>query len=154
MIPVRRTASANMSKKLVLHADRLFPADPAVRAIARRLYGAVQDLPIISPHGHTDPAWFADNEPFGNATELLLAPDHYLYRMLYSQGVPLARPRGRARDGGSPSADPREAWRLFASNFHLFRGTPSSLWLNHVFAKSCSGSKWRSMRARRTTTST
>ena len=78
-----------MPKKLVLHADRLFPADPAVRAIARRLYGAVQDLPIISPHGHTDPAWFADNEPFGNAAELLLAPDHYLYRMLYSQGIAL-----------------------------------------------------------------
>jgi glucuronate isomerase len=79
-----------MSKKLVLHADRLFPADPAVRAIARRLYGRIQSLPIISPHGHTDPAWFADNEPFGNAAELLLAPDHYLYRMLYSQGISLA----------------------------------------------------------------
>jgi glucuronate isomerase len=121
-----------MPKKLVLHADRLFPADPAVRAIARRLYGAVQDLPIISPHGHTDPAWFADNEPFGNAAELLLAPDHYLYRMLYSQGVPLANLGVPSRKGPS-EADPREAWRLFARNFHLFRGTPSALWLSHVF---------------------
>jgi len=121
-----------MSKKRVLHADRLFPADPAVRAIARRLYGAVQNLPIISPHGHTDPAWFADNEPFGNATELLLAPDHYLYRMLYSQGVPLAS-LGVASRKGASEANPREAWRLFARNFHLFRGTPSSLWLSHVF---------------------
>src|SRR5579864_1995162 len=122
-----------MSKKLVLHADRLFPADPAVRAIARRLYGAVQDLPIISPHGHTDPAWFADNEPFGNAAELLLAPDHYLYRMLYSQGIPLAS-LGVASRKGPSNADPREAWRLFARNFHLFRGTPSAMWLNHVFS--------------------
>ena len=121
-----------MPKKLVLHADRLFPADPAVRAIARRLYGVVQDLPILSPHGHTDPAWFADNEPFGNASELLLAPDHYLYRMLYSQGVPLASLGVPSRKGPS-EADPREAWRLFARNFHLFRGTPSALWLSHVF---------------------
>jgi glucuronate isomerase len=122
-----------MAKKLVLHADRLFPADPAVRAIARRLYGAVQDLPIISPHGHTDPAWFADNEPFGNAAELLLAPDHYLYRMLYSQGIPLASLGVPSRKGPS-EADPREAWRLFARNFHLFRGTASALWLSHVFS--------------------
>ena len=122
-----------MPKKLVLHADRLFPADPAIRAIARRLYGAVQDLPIISPHGHTDPAWFADNEPFGNAAELLLAPDHYLYRMLYSQGATLASLGVPSRKGPS-EANPREAWRLFARNFHLFRGTPSALWLNHVFS--------------------
>jgi len=122
-----------MARPLSLHEDRLFPADPAVRAIARELYRAVRDLPIISPHGHTDPAWFARNEPFGNATELLLAPDHYLFRMLYSQGVALADltvvPRGQ-----QPKADPREAWRIFASHFHLFDGTPSWLWLNHVFA--------------------
>jgi glucuronate isomerase len=122
-----------MPKKLVLHADRLFPADPAVRAIARRLYGAVQDLPIISPHGHTDPAWFADNEPFGNAAELLLAPDHYLYRMLYSQGIALTSLGVPSRKGSS-EANPREAWRLLARNFHLFRGTPSALWLSHVFS--------------------
>src|SRR5690242_960368 len=87
--PMTPVTPLPMSKKLVLHPDRLFPADPSVRAIARRLYGRVQSLPIISPHGHTDPAWFADNQPFGNATELLLAPDHYLYRMLYSQGISL-----------------------------------------------------------------
>ena len=121
-----------MPKKLILHPDRLFPADPTVRAIARRLYAAVQDLPIISPHGHTDPAWFADNEPFSNAAELLLAPDHYLYRMLYSQGVPLGSLAVASRKGPS-EADPREAWRLLARNFHLFRGTPSALWLSHVF---------------------
>src|ERR1700759_5250128 len=109
-----------MSKKLVLHADRLFPADPAIRAIARRLYSAIQNLPIISPHGHTDPAWFANNEPFGNATELLLAPDHYLYRMLYSQGISLDDVGVGSRKGPS-EANPREAWRRFAKNFFLFR---------------------------------
>jgi glucuronate isomerase len=121
-----------MPKALTLEPDRLFPADPNVRAIARALYERVRNLPIISPHGHTDPAWFADNEPFGNATELLLAPDHYLFRMLYSQGIDLARLGVPSRQGPS-AADAREAWRLFASQFHLFRGTPSALWLNHAF---------------------
>lgn len=117
-------------RALSLHPDRLFPADPATRAIARELYGAVKDLPIISPHGHTDPAWFATNAPFGNATELLLVPDHYVFRMLYSQGVPM-----EALGVGNPSADPRAAWRLFAERYHLFRGTPSRTWLDWVFAE-------------------
>lgn len=118
-----------MARPLTLHPDRLLPADPAIRAIARQLYESVAGLPIISPHGHTDPAWFASNAPFGNATELLLTPDHYLFRMLYSQGVPLA-----ALGIGNPHADPRAAWRLLAEHYHLFRGTPSRLWLDWVFA--------------------
>ena len=72
-----------------LHPDRLFPADPAIRGIARRLYATVTDLPIISPHGHTDPEWFASNAPFADPATLLLTPDHYVFRMLYSQGVKL-----------------------------------------------------------------
>jgi glucuronate isomerase len=123
-----------MTTSLDLHEDRLFPADPTIRGIARRLYGLVRDLPIISPHGHTDPQWFASNEPFSDATSLLLAPDHYLYRMLYSQGIDLDR-LGVASRSGASSADPRAAWRVLAESFHLFRGTPSSMWLNHVFAK-------------------
>ena len=125
---------AAMPKALALHDDRLFPVDSNVRAIARELYASVRSLPIVSPHGHTDPEWFARNEPFGNATELLLAPDHYLFRMLYSQGIDLDR-LGVAARRGSSGADPREAWRLFASHFYLFRGTPSALWLNHVFTE-------------------
>src|SRR5258708_760620 len=123
-----------MSRKLVLHPDRLFPPDPGVRSLARALYATVRELPIISPHGHTDPTWFAGNEPFGNATELLLAPEHFLIRTLASQGVPLAS-LGVASRRGPSDADPREAWRLFASRFHLFQGTPSWLWLNHVFTE-------------------
>src|SRR5688572_15305724 len=123
-----------MAKKLVLHEDRLFPADAAVRSLARSIYSKIRHLPIISPHGHTDPAWFARNEPFGNATDLLLAPDHYLYRMLYSQGVPLPALRVSSRKG-PPDSDAREAWRTFARHFYLFRGTPSWLWLNHVFTE-------------------
>jgi glucuronate isomerase len=100
-----------------------------VREIARELYRDVASLPIVSPHGHTDASWFALNEPFGNATELLLQPDHYLFRMLHSQGVPL-----EALGIGAP-ADPREAWRVFAERYHLFRGTPSRIWLDWVFAE-------------------
>ncbi|PXV55419.1 glucuronate isomerase [Dyella jiangningensis] len=118
---------------LTLHDDRLFSSDPTQRAIARRLYGQVGGLPIISPHGHTDPSWFADNQAFANATELLLVPDHYVFRMLYSQGVSLDALGIPRRDGSRAEVDPREAWRVFASRFHLFRGTPSSMWLNHVF---------------------
>ena len=123
-----------MAQKLSLSENRFLPAEPGVRRIARDLYESVRNLPIISPHGHTDPAWFSENRHFENATALLLAPDHYLYRMLYSQGIPLEalgiEPRARAS-----RADPREVWRIFARHFALFRGTPSALWLNDVFAK-------------------
>jgi glucuronate isomerase len=116
-------------RPLQLHPDRLFPTEPSVRAIARQLHAEIEALPIISPHGHTDPAWFATDAPFGNATDLLLTPDHYLFRMLYSQGVPL-----EALGIGNPQADPRAAWRLLASHYPLFRGTPSRLWLDWVFS--------------------
>jgi glucuronate isomerase len=123
-----------MPERLHLHPDRLLPAEPGTRAIARTLYEAVKDLPIVSPHGHCDPAWFATNDPWTNATELLLAPDHYLYRMLYSQGVQLEA-LGVPDRAGATKVDPRQAWRLFAGHYHLFRGTPSRLWLDHVFAE-------------------
>jgi glucuronate isomerase len=108
--------------------------DPGVRAIARSLYAHVRELPIISPHGHTDPAWFAYDQPFGDAVDMLLAPDHYLYRMLHSQGVALDRLGVRSRSG-TPTYNPREAWREFACRYSLFRGTPSAVWLDHVFVE-------------------
>jgi glucuronate isomerase len=119
-----------MTRMLELHPDRLFPTDPGTREIARELYASIKDLPIVSPHGHTDPAWFVGNAPFGNAAELLLVPDHYVFRMLYSQGVPLGD-----LGVGNPGFDPRAAWRLFAGRYHLFRGTPSRMWLDWVFAE-------------------
>ncbi|QDH33335.1 glucuronate isomerase [Porphyrobacter sp. YT40] len=123
-------------RPLLLHPDRLLPADREVRAIARGLYEHVRDLPIISPHGHTDPAWFATDAPFENASALLLQPDHYVFRMLYSQGIPLEALGIALQDGSrAPAVDPREAWRIFAANYHLFRGTPSRMWLDWVFAE-------------------
>jgi len=118
---------------LHLHEHRLFPADVTQRAIAQRLYREIRGLPIISPHGHTDPGWFAFDQPFPNPTELLLVPDHYLFRMLHSQGVALDALGIPRADGSRAAVDPRDAWRLFASHYALFRGTPSALWLDHVF---------------------
>jgi glucuronate isomerase len=123
-----------MTRPLTLDPDRLFPADPTTRGIARALYVDIAKLPIVSPHGHTDARWFADNAPWSDATSLLLAPDHYLFRMLYSQGISLDSLAIPRRDGG-PVADGRAAWRVLAENYYLFRGTPSRLWLDHVFAE-------------------
>jgi glucuronate isomerase len=119
----------------LLNEDRLFPAHEGTRAVARRLYAEVRDLPIISPHGHTDPAWFATNEPFSDAASLLVIPDHYLFRMLYSQGVSLEALGVPSRDGTPVERDARAIWRLFAKNYHLFAGTPSRTWCDHVFGE-------------------
>jgi glucuronate isomerase len=118
---------------LKLDPERLFPAETGVRRIAQELFGAVETLPILSPHGHVDPGWFARNAPFENAVSLLLWPDHYVLRMLYSQGIGLNR-LGIAGGGLPIATDARAIWRLFADHYHLFRGTPSRIWLDHVFA--------------------
>ncbi len=120
---------------LKLHPDRLFPADPTLRGIARSLYDTVKDLPIVSPHGHTDPAWFAYNEPFADPAQLLIVPDHYVFRMLYSQGIPLESLGVPTIDGSPTESDPRKIWNLLANNYHLFRGTPSRMWLDWVFSE-------------------
>ncbi len=120
-------------KPIDLHPDRLFPADPATRELARALYATVADLPIVSPHGHTDPRWYAEDAPFPDPSALLVVPDHYVFRMLYSQGVRLEDLGIPRRDGGPVERDPRRIWRLFASHYHLFRGTPTRMWLDHAF---------------------
>lgn len=117
----------------MLHPDRLLPTDDHQRSIARALYESVKDLPIISPHGHTDPEWFATDAPFTDPVSLFITPDHYVFRMLYSQGIEL-----EALGIGKPTLRDEEArtvWRLFAENYHLFRGTPSRIWLDHVFSE-------------------
>jgi glucuronate isomerase len=132
--------NSNSQSAGALHPDRLFPADPGTRSIARRLYNTVGALPIISPHGHTDPRWFADNAPFSDPVSLLLTPDHYITRMLYSQGISLEElgviPSGPLRPAaanvGTP--DSRTIWRKFAGHYHLFRGTPTRLWLDWVLS--------------------
>ena len=119
-------------KPIFLDPDRLLPISDKPRALARELYKSVVQAPIISPHGHTDPAWFADNKNFENATAFFLAPDHYLLRMLNSQGIEMGK-LGVGEIGQPVKTDPREAWRLFASHYFLFHATPSRIWLDYVF---------------------
>ncbi|MFV2019572.1 glucuronate isomerase [Micromonospora sp. LOL_023] len=127
-------------------ADQLFPAEPRHRAIAQELYAYARPLPIISPHGHVDPALLADDEPFPDPARLLVVPDHYVTRMLLSQGVPPGelgvptRPGVQARppagDGDyTIETDGRAIWHRLAANWHLFRGTPSRVWLEKTFAE-------------------
>lgn len=120
---------------LRLDPDRLFPPNPSVRAIARRLYKEVRNLPIVSPHGHTDPAWFADNEPFPDPATLFIVPDHYIFRLLYSQGISLDKLGIPRREHVATERNPRKIWRIFAENYHLFRGTPSRLWFEHALSE-------------------
>jgi glucuronate isomerase len=121
-----------MDNQLSLNENRFFSSDPAQRAIAQRLFREVCTLPIISPHGHTDPQWFADNKPFPDPATLLVIPDHYVFRMLYSQGVALEDLGVPRKDGQPAEKDSRKIWRLFAQNWFLFRGTPTQMWFNHV----------------------
>src|SRR5208282_3765636 len=116
-----------------LSEDRLLPAEPSVREIARRLYAEVRSLPIVSPHGHTNPAWFALDEPFSDPAALLITPDHYVCRMLYSQGVSLEELGIPRLDGAPVERDARKIWQRFAARYHLFRGTPTRIWLDHAF---------------------
>ena len=115
-------------------ADRYLAPDPAQRRVARELYDGVAGLPIVSPHGHVDPRLLADPAAtFGTPTELFLIPDHYILRMLYSQGIPMeaigVRPSGGRSSSNAVETDHRRAWQLFADNVHLFRATPSGVWL-------------------------
>ena len=118
---------------LELNEDRFFDPDPATRRAARALYEGVKDLPIVGPHGHVDPAILASDDPFPEPTALILIPDHYIFRMLYSQGIPMESLGIPTRDGSEVERDPRKIWQIFADNYQLFRGTPSGAWLDHEF---------------------
>jgi glucuronate isomerase len=113
----------------LLQEDRLFPAEERTCAIARQLYEQIRTLPIVSPHGHTHAGWFSRNEPFSDPVKLFVQPDHYVFRMLYSQGVTLEQ----LEIGEDEIEEPRAVWRIFASHYHLFRGTPTRLWLDYAF---------------------
>jgi glucuronate isomerase len=117
------------SREMLLHPDRLFPAEASARKVARELYAEISPLPLVSPHGHTQAAWFARNEAFPNPAALFVQPDHYVFRMLYSQGVSL----DDLGIGQAEIKDPRKVWRLFASHYYLFRGTPTRMWLDYSF---------------------
>ena len=121
-----------MANKASLPDDRYFGPDPRQKEIAQHLYRQVATLPLICPHGHVDPRMFADPEySFGSPADLLIIPDHYVFRMLYSQGVPMEALGIPRKDGGKVEKDHRKIWKTFADHFHLFRGTPTGMWLTH-----------------------
>src|ERR1700754_2717220 len=119
----------------MLHPDRLFDAEPKARDIARELYGKVKDLPLISPHGHTDPRWYAENKGFPDPSQLLVVPDHYIFRMLFSQGVRLEDLGVPVLNSSPVETDGRKIWRRFAEHYYLFRGTPTRLWFDYTLER-------------------
>jgi glucuronate isomerase len=121
--------------KLQLDPDRLFPADPATRDVARALYGQVQSLPILSPHGHVDPALLLEDTPFGDPAELFIRYDHYVTRLMHAAGVQLNDLGIPDETTGAPVAGPREVWRTFSAHWHLYAGTASGYWLQHAFGE-------------------
>jgi len=115
------------------HEDRFFDSDPTIRRNARELYDETRALPIVSPHGHVDPAILATDDAFSDPTSLIITPDHYILRMLYSRGVPLES-LGVARIDGTSHAverNPRKIWQRFADHWQLFRATPTRAWLEY-----------------------
>ena len=118
-----------MSPSIAADPDRLLPADPAVRTVARSLHALVESLPILSPHGHVEAALLERNERFPDPTTMLVSPDHYVTRLVHASGVPLER----LRVGGSTGSTPREAWRSFCAAWPLFDGTASGYWLRSEF---------------------
>jgi len=117
--------------QLTLHDDRFFDPNPAIRSIARALYDETRALPLVCPHGHVDPALLADNARLPEPAALMLIPDHYIFRMLYSRGVPMESLGIPTRDGTPVETDPRVIWQRFAEHYYLFRGTPTGVWLDY-----------------------
>ena len=124
-----------MAEKLILNENRFFNSDPTIRKIARELYEAIKDLPLVCPHGHVDPKFFAENRPFPNPTELIIIPDHYIYRMLYSQGISLESLGIPTINNEAVDVDHRKIWQIFCDNYYLFAGTPVGVWLDYELAK-------------------
>ena len=116
-----------------LHEDRFFSPVNSIRNYAREIYSSIKNLPIVSPHGHVNPSIFAENKPFPNPTELIIIPDHYLFRMLYSVGIPMESLGVPTIDGTRTETDPKKIWKVFADHYYLFQGTPSAAWLDYEF---------------------
>jgi glucuronate isomerase len=124
-----------VSEPWTLHPDRALPADPTVRGIAREVYAATKDLPIVSMHGHVPVEWFTQDTSFGDPAQLFVVPDHYLTRMLVSQGETLPRLGVGSTPDEAVETDPREIWRRFCAGWKHFRGTPTRYWLEHAFVE-------------------
>jgi len=115
--------------------DRLFPQNKVALGLSQDLYKSITELPIISPHGHCEPSWFSENKRFPDPAQLFVVPDHYIFRMLVSQGVSLRELGINPIDDSDFEKDPRRIWKKFCENYYLFRGTPTAMWLDYSFEK-------------------
>ena len=122
--------SSGSVERLLLHEHRFFDPHPAIRRVARTLYDEIRDLPLVCPHSHVEPSLLADDEPFSEPTALIVTPDHYVFRMLYSRGIAMEALAIPARDGAPVEDDPRKIWQTFGDHYYLFRGTPTGVWLD------------------------
>lgn len=132
--PAARPETGSADLLSALDPDRFFDPDPATRRVARDIYQTTCTLPLVCPHGHVDPAILAENCPFPEPATLLIRPDHYVLRMLYSQGVPLEMLGIAPADGSPQETEPRRIWQLLADHYYLFRGTPTGAWLDYELA--------------------
>jgi glucuronate isomerase len=120
-----------MAEPLTIHPDRALPADPSTREVARRVYDTTRELPLVCMHGHVDASVFTDDTSFADPSSLLITPDHYVTRMLVSQGAALEDLGVPRLDGTPVETDPRAIWRRFCAGWRFYRGTPSRYWLEH-----------------------
>ena len=130
-ISKRPPKAISKRRELELHEDRFFDSDPAIRRAARAIYDETRSLPLVCPHGHVDPALLSRNEQFPEPTALLVVPDHYIFRMLYSRGIDMDTLGIPHSDGKTSRTDPRVVWQIVAEHWYLFRGTPTGAWLEH-----------------------
>lgn len=115
--------------------NRYFSSDPAQNKVASELYATVKDLPLICPHGHVDPRLFSDpNYQFGSPVDLLIIPDHYIFRMMYSQGIPMEAMGIPRKDDQPVETNHPKIWQLICDNWHVFRGTPTGIWIRDELA--------------------
>lgn len=127
----RAPATRARGRPLAFHEDRFFDSDPQVRRVARALYEETRELPLVCPHGHVDARLLAEDPPLPEPAALIVIPDHYVVRMLYSRGVPMESLGLTVLDGSPVETDPRRIWQIFSENSYLFRGTPSGAWLDY-----------------------
>lgn len=132
--PTSAHPAVELDSAPLLHPDRGLPADTAVRPIARQIYASTADLPIVSMHGHVEVEMLRRNERFSDPAQVLVIPDHYLVRMLVSQGATFESLGIGPADDPRVEKDPRQVFRTFAAGWHHFRGTPTRFWMEHVLS--------------------
>ena len=115
--------------------DRHLTSNEKALPLAREIFAQMNKWPIISPHGHVAAELILENKQFSNPVELLIKPDHYLTRMLFSQGISYEKLDLPNKSAVVKGISPQEIWRIFAKNWKLFRGTPSRIWFQEILSK-------------------